>query len=77
MLHPDQLAEVAHLRHEDDLKKAEAARLYKQFKVSRPGLFQRVNQLLSVIKQRVEAAQAPSQPVQTRVRNISDQFKAS
>jgi hypothetical protein len=74
MLHPDALAEVARLRHENDLKQAEANRLYQQLKANQPGLFQRFSTLLKSIGQRVEA-QVPSPPAQHAIRSISDQFK--
>jgi hypothetical protein len=74
MLHSEQLSEVARLRHKDDLKQAEAERLYNQIKANQPGLLQRVSHLLSAVRQRLET-QAPSQPVQPAVRSITDQFK--
>ena len=74
MLHPDSLAEVARLRHKDDLKRAEANRLYEQIKRDQPGLLQRVGHFLSVVRRRLEA-QTPSQFAQPTTRSITDQFK--
>ena len=74
MLHPDSLADVARLRHKDDLKQAEAERLINQIKANQPGLLQRVGHFLSAVRQRLEA-QAPSQPARPTTRSITDQFK--
>jgi hypothetical protein len=51
MLDLNSLVEVAYLRHQEDLKIAEAERLFNQIKGSQPSLFQRAGDFLIVARQ--------------------------